>query len=66
MNRREFMRGTVALPFAALVPPANATQAIDHALLVAAEKAANPLMVVSGSIRSDIDIYHGGITWVDE
>lgn len=48
------------------LPDARLIQAMTFTLLTAGEKAANPPMVAKReAIRSDIQIYAGGITWAD-
>jgi hypothetical protein len=52
---------TVALPDARLL------QAMTFTLLEAGEKATNPPIVATqGVVRSDMALYAGGVTWVDE
>lgn len=51
----------------AALPDARLIQAITATLLEAGEKFTNPPMIaVQEAIRSDVAIYPGGITWVDE
>lgn len=51
----------------AALPDARLIQAITRVLLEAGEKATNPPMIaVQEALRSDISIYAGGVTWVDE
>lgn len=51
----------------AALPDGRLLQAMTHVLLTAGEKAVNPPMIATKeAIRSDIAIYAGGITWVDE
>ena len=48
------------------LPDARLIQAMTYALLEAGEKAVNPpLVATQDSVRSDVSIYAGGITWVD-
>lgn len=48
------------------LPDARLIQSMTYALLEAGEKAVNPPMVATvDAIRSDVSIYAGGITWVD-
>jgi hypothetical protein len=48
------------------LPDARLIQSMTYTLLTAGEKAANPPMVAKReAIRSDIQIYAGGITWAD-
>lgn len=50
----------------AALPDARLIQAMTQALLDAGEKAASPpLLGVQEAIRSDIQVFAGGITWVD-
>lgn len=50
----------------AALPDGRLIQAMTRTLLEAGEKAANPPMIaVQEAIRSDIAIYAGGVTWVD-
>jgi hypothetical protein len=50
----------------AALPDARLIQAMTLTLLEAGEKAANPPMVATqDAVRSDINIYPGGVTWVD-
>lgn len=49
------------------LPEANLLQAMTATLLEAGEKMTNPPMVATqNAIRSDVAIYAGGITWVDD
>lgn len=49
------------------LPDARLLQAMTRTLLEAGEKAVSPpMLAVQEAIRSDISIYAGGITWVDE
>lgn len=51
----------------AALPDARLLQSMTYTLLEAGEKATNPPMVATqGAVRSDIAIYAGGVTWVDE
>jgi hypothetical protein len=51
----------------AALPDARLLQAMTLTLLEAGEKATNPpLVAVQNAIRSDIAVFPGGITWVDE
>lgn len=50
----------------AALPDARLIQAMTFTLLEAGEKAANPPMVATvDAVRSDISVYAGGVTWVD-
>lgn len=50
----------------AALPDARLLQAMTYTLLEAGEKATNPPMVATEqAVRSDINIYAGGVTWVD-
>lgn len=50
----------------AALPDARLIQAMTFTLLEAGEKATNPPMVATmDAVRSDIAVYAGGITWVD-
>lgn len=50
----------------AALPDARLIQDMTRVLLEAGEKATNPPMIaVEESVRSDVNIYAGGITWVD-
>lgn len=50
----------------AALPDARLLQAITLVLLEAGEKAVNPPMIATNDIvRGDINIYAGGVTWVD-
>lgn len=50
----------------AALPDARLVQAMTFTLLEAGEKATNPPMVATvDAVRSDVAIYAGGITWVD-
>ena len=50
----------------AALPDARLIQAMSLVLLEAGEKAVNPPMVATNDIvRSDINIFAGGVTWVD-
>lgn len=50
----------------AALPDARLIQAMSLVLLEAGEKAVNPPMIATEEmIRSDIQVYAGGITWVD-
>lgn len=50
----------------AALPDARLIQAMTNTLLEAGEKFTNPPLVgVEGMIRSDVQVYAGGITWVD-
>jgi hypothetical protein len=49
------------------LPEARLIQSMAYTLLEAGEKATNPPMVgVQDAVRSDVSIYAGGITWVDQ
>jgi len=49
------------------LPDARLIQAMTYTLLEAAEKATSPPMIATkGVVRSDVAIYAGGITWVDQ
>lgn len=49
------------------LPDARLIQAMSYTLLEAGEKATNPPMVATmDAVRSDVSIYAGGITWVDQ
>jgi len=49
------------------LPDARLIQAMTYTLLEAGEKATNPPMIATkDAVRSDISIYAGGITWVDQ
>ncbi len=49
------------------LPEARLLQAMTATLLEAGEKAVNPPMIATqNAIRSDIAIYAGGVTWVDD
>lgn len=51
----------------AALPEARVMQAMAATLLEAGEKYTNPPMIAtSEAIRSDVNIYPGGITWVDQ
>lgn len=51
----------------AALPDARLIQAMTFTLLEVGEKAANPPIVATkDSIRSDVGLYAGGITWVDK
>jgi hypothetical protein len=48
------------------LPDARLIQAMTYTLLEAGEKATNPpLVATQDAIRSDVAVYAGGITWVD-
>lgn len=48
------------------LPDARLIQAMTYTLLEAGEKATNPpLIATQDAIRSDVAVYAGGITWVD-
>ncbi len=50
----------------AALPDARLIQAMTNTLLEAGEKQVNPpLMGVEGAIRSDMQVFAGGMTWVD-
>ncbi|HET7409686.1 MAG TPA: portal protein [Paracoccaceae bacterium] len=50
----------------AALPDARLIQAMTRVLLEAGEKATNPpMLAVQEAIRSDVQIFAGGITWVD-
>lgn len=49
------------------LPDARLIQSMTYALLEAGEKAVNPPMVATQDVvRSDVSIYAGGVTWVDQ
>jgi hypothetical protein len=49
------------------LPDARLIQAMTYAILEAGEKAVNPPLVATQDVvRSDVSLYAGGITWVDE
>ena len=49
------------------LPDARLLQAMTFTLLEAGEKAARPpLIATQGVVRSDLAVYSGGVTWVDE
>ncbi len=49
------------------LPDARLVQSMTYALLEAGEKAVNPPIVATQDVvRSDVSIYSGGITWVDQ
>jgi hypothetical protein len=49
------------------LPDARLIQAMTYTLLQAGEKAVDPPMIATqNAVKSDIGIYAGGITWVDE
>lgn len=49
------------------LPDARLLQAMTFTLLEAGEKAASPPMIATqNAVRSDLAIYAGGVTWVDE
>jgi len=49
------------------LPDARMIQAMTYTLLEAGEKATNPpLIATRDAVRSDISIYAGGVTWVDQ
>lgn len=51
----------------AALPDARLIQAMSLVLLEVGEKAANPPMIAQNDvIRSDVSVYAGGLTWVDE
>ena len=51
----------------AALPDARLIQAMTYSLLEAGEKATNPPIVATqGAVKSDVAIYAGGITWVDQ
>lgn len=51
----------------AALSDARLIQSMTLTLLEAGEKAVNPAMVaVEGAVRSDINIFAGGVTWVDQ
>ena len=51
----------------AALPDARLLQAMTYTLLEAGEKATSPPMVATqGVVRSDLALYAGGVTWVDE
>lgn len=51
----------------AALPDARLIQAMTYTLLEAGEKATSPPMVATqDAIRSDVSLYAGGITWVDQ
>lgn len=48
------------------LPDGRLLQAMTRTLLEAGEKATNPpMLAVQNAVRSDINIYAGGVTWVD-
>lgn len=48
------------------LPDARLIQAMTYTLLEAGEKATNPPMVATqDAVRSDVAVYAGGITWID-
>ena len=50
----------------AALPDARLIQAMTYTLLEAGEKATNPpLIATQDAVRSDVSVYAGGITWVD-
>ena len=51
----------------AALPDARLIQAMTFTLLEASEKATNPPMIATkDAVRSDVQVYAGGITWVDD
>ncbi len=49
------------------LPDARLIQAMARTLLEAGEKAVNPPMIATeDTVRSDVSIYPGGLTWVDQ
>lgn len=51
----------------AALPDARLLQSMTLTLLEAGEKVANPpLLAVKNAIRSDLAVYAGGVTWVDQ
>jgi len=49
------------------LPDARLIQSMTYTLLEAGEKATNPPMIATqDAVRSDVSIYAGGITWVDQ
>ena len=51
----------------AALPDARLLQAMTNTLLEAGEKFTNPpMLAVQGAVRDDLQIYAGGVTWVDE
>lgn len=51
----------------AALPEGRLLQAMTHTLLEASEKAVYPPMIATeNAVRSDVALYAGGITWVDE
>lgn len=49
------------------LPDARLIQSMTYALLEAGEKAVNPPLVATQDVvRSDVSLYAGGITWVDQ
>jgi hypothetical protein len=49
------------------LPDARLIQAMSLTLLEAGEKAVNPpLIATQNAVRSDISVYAGGVTWVDD
>lgn len=49
------------------LPDARLIQAMTYTLLEAGEKATSPPMIATqGVVKSDVALYAGGITWVDE
>jgi hypothetical protein len=50
----------------AALPDARMIQAMTYTLLEAGEKAVNPpLVATTDAVRSDINVYAGGVTWAD-
>lgn len=50
----------------AALPDARLIQAMTYTLLEAGEKATNPpLVATQDAVRSDVAVYAGGITWID-
>jgi len=48
------------------LPDARLIQSMTYALLEAGEKAVNPPMIATiDAVRSDMSVYAGGVTWVD-
>lgn len=51
----------------AALPDARLIQAMTYTLLEAGEKATTPPMIATqDAVRSDVSVYAGGITWVDQ
>lgn len=51
----------------AALPDSRLIQAMTYTLLEAGEKATNPPMIATvDAVRSDVAVYAGGITWIDD